>query len=1386
MIRRVLLTSILALLALTSRWGQTQTLVDNYRFSTGMDAYEWIDITGYDSVLLATQASTITSGRSICNEIGFSFPFADTSYTQFGVNSQGLVILGGRAMLPSWWTNPLTRPALMPMVNPFGNQCRLDTTCYIKRALIGTAGDRVLVVESRLKLNTTNIVTISAQVQLYEATGEVRIVYGPSDGTANATASQPGLARTTSDILFLDHATHSVQRLTSTPVPTNASGVWPEEGRWYSFVPEMNACPYPPVPSVVSNGFDTIVLNWNGIPGSSDWHLSIPLAGIDTLVSDTVLYLVGLNPLTEYLGYLQTVCWGDTSLGRRPFTFSTGCGTVHLLPWSDGFQVSASDECWQKANLTYNYRWQRQSEDGNYYMRTGYGSSSSTVYNEWLISPPVELPSTEGILLSWLYRSEPLVNILPKMRVLLLVCDTPDAVDTTDAWVPLDTIDDYEQDFQTHTLRLDDYAGQMVRVAFQRFGQGGKYAYVDDVTFKIETAPGVELAAPTNVNVGDTATVVAQLTMGLLSSPQYTWSSTMLAQGQATMLQSDDTLKLVYLAAGIDTVTMTLATDYGSTTATATISVCGTATTLPWYEDFEHSIDCWLQPDPYSNWALSDVNNHGGSGSLRSCYYNTTYRDNLIASQPIAIPADAYMLRLGWWMKRQSSPSGTIYVSVVDANASDLSSGTVLYSGMATHLTQNYEYFEVPLDTFAGQTVRVVFRHVNSNGNPNFIRIDDISIKYTRVPAGTLVTSPAIAYEGDTLAATVILSAGDTTGIAYQWSSSMADKGLANLLGNGPQVGIAYSSAGYDTVVVTVSNAYGSFSDTAVVRVCPVQDTLPWVADFGNDFPCWQVVSGECSVSGSYLSFTALRTMVVSPPVYIPTAGNVILEYDNAYSFFYGSTLVMVTTDMVNYDTIEDHPFTSGTHPSTRLSLNAYAGQHIRVAFKATGDILQYYLTQVNIRYALEPVVTVTADDGYFPGTPVTLTASLLEGDTTGLTYSWSSAMAQRGEATLTSNGGPQATLIPEVGGLDTVIVWATNAYGTDSAWIVVNIRSCDTVDALTWTEDFSNYLDCWWQPEGSLWSYPESGDRTMALAINVWMYSDSWLISRAIKLPSLPVAGNDELLLCWDASSQLNDTHSYCIMVTTAADYRDLNSYDTLIALDTTHTDITLGWNTMRVPITAYAGQTIHLAFRYTTETWEPNGQFPGVLIIDNIRFIDTTYPAPPPDTVWWTVSVTASVDGACEPYGSGVYADSSMVDIGYHVADTTVEGGHWEFLGWSDGPTATPRTILVTSDTVLVAQFEWVADSVGIPGNADATSTIELYPNPASTTVTIVLNEELRMKDEALPEILDLQGRRVIAQTTQYSDNQTIVIDISGLPRGVYFVRFDGSGAVGKLIVR
>ena len=163
--------------------------------------------------------------------------------------------------------------------------------------------------------------------------------------------------------------------------------------------------------------------------------------------------------------------------------------------------------------------------------------------------------------------------------------------------------------------------------------------------------------------------------------------------------------------------------------------------------------------------------------------------------------------------------------------------------------------------------------------------------------------------------------------------------------------------------------------------------------------------------------------------------------------------------------------------------------------------------------------------------------------------------------------------------------------------------------------------------------------------------------------------------------------------------------------------------------------------------------------------------------DTVWRTVTVTADADGACEPYGSGTYADSSTVEIGYVMHDTAATDGHWQFLGWSDGPTENPREITVTSDTAIVALFHWVEDSLTQTITQSSIQTISVYPNPSHGKITISVDRPSEVS------VIDLQGRTVIPATTIIS---SFTIPHSSLPSGTYLLRITtSSGTTSKKLL-
>ncbi len=97
------------------------------------------------------------------------------------------------------------------------------------------------------------------------------------------------------------------------------------------------------------------------------------------------------------------------------------------------------------------------------------------------------------------------------------------------------------------------------------------------------------------------------------------------------------------------------------------------------------------------------------------------------------------------------------------------------------------------------------------------------------------------------------------------------------------------------------------------------------------------------------------------------------------------------------------------------------------------------------------------------------------------------------------------------------------------------------------------------------------------------------------------------------------------------------------------------------------------------------------------------------------------------------------------------------YHFVQWNDGNTENPRTIIITQDTLFIANF---ASVTGIKNNSIEPALV-LYPNPTSGKIT--LSDPTVQKIE----VLDGVGRLVATYVHTYES------DLSDLVSGSYMLR-------------
>ena len=1091
--KKILLLGLMGLMALFGSRAHGQMIIDMWNMTTGVDTTLWYDIDGVDSVIITP--GNKTSARSGLVNIGFPFTLGVSTYSQFSTNINGTVRLGSTQLSTNGSYSNALNQSNGPKIEPFGWRGRFDDNCYTRMALLGTAGNRVRVVETRMKDYNSggDSLYVSFQVQLFE-TGGFRVVYGESDSGAVHSASsvrlQNGVSATVNnnnrDIIFIDFATHEAVRLNTTCSLYNTAETWPERGRWYMLAYDSTLCPYPS--GVTASATDPANVSLQN-PDGGTLHVVIPAKSIDTLWTGTSLNLGGgFNPATTYRGTVQTVCGSDTSLRARNFSFTTGCGPVVHLPWVSEFS-NYSLNCWDASQYSYyNYRW--KGSNGYAVASSLTSSGTNTHYDEWLVSPVVNLPNDDGLVMKFKYSSEALQGVSPTMDVRVAPCTAAGVVNTAD-WTTVMTLTGVYSNYIERRISLDTWRGQTVKVAFVRTGLGGNCVYLDRVELLQELEPVFTLTAPTNARTGESVTLTAHWVTGANTGLTYTWHSSLLDSTILTI----DTIVLTYPAAGTDTVTLVVSNAYGADTLTVVYPVvdCTPATSLPWTEDFQDGDVCWYKPEG-SKWHDAIPNGMASQEHLRHLYLQarTDTLGSWIMSKEIQIPADTTLATRLFWNVASSNNTYQHLYSVLVTTAqdyTDTANYTVLYTDNSTHVNfSNYDIRSVDLSPYAGQSIHVAFHNHAWHLAPSAtgLYIDNVEIRPAPVPVVSLsAPNPANSHEPVTFTANLI--EGSSTGLTYTWHSTLMD---STTVTTAPVLTMTYTAGGTDTMMVIASNAYGADTATATVLVNSCTVSLPYEETFdgvtsvaynaanGAIPNCWlrhwngSNANYTPHVIGNYLNRSFIHNYTQVNPALLLMAGTnsgfdsvAVVESplfqaplnDQVLSFYYQQE--SLTQGILSVGYIQDGVFVSvadmepqATGRTDTVSLRAFPTDVHRFALRWKQDIVSWYGVIVdNIRvFASDsmPNVCLAAPATVFVGDSVRFTARLSNGQPDSLVYTWHSAMLNQW-----TTDSSQLSVVYTTEGIDTITVVATTVYGADTAWAAVTIHPpLPVVDTLTVT----------------------------------------------------------------------------------------------------------------------------------------------------------------------------------------------------------------------------------------------------------------------------------------------------------------------------------------------
>lgn len=230
-----------------------------------------------------------------------------------------------------------------------------------------------------------------------------------------------------------------------------------------------------------------------------------------------------------------------------------------------------------------------------------------------------------------------------------------------------------------------------------------------------------------------------------------------------------------------------------------------------------------------------------------------------------------------------------------------------------------------------------------------------------------------------------------------------------------------------------------------------------------------------------------------------------------------------------------------------------------------------------------------------------------------------------------------------------------------------------------------------------------------------------------------------------------------------------DASKYKGRAVAQTTRTSSSasqVSWQQLKVPF-VYDGNTeaAYILVNMTTNNIPGSGAKDDSLSVDDIEFIYSAWLT----NIRYDGTTVEGFDKGTFNYGilvddiSQVTADriAATTEASDAIAETTIE---------YRGDTVALATILVTAEDGTTAKtytLKFATDpsqTVAIDNTGLNSSTPKIYPNPATTTITVDAS--------GLLELTDLQGRTLLRRQCRQGEP----VDISTLPKGIYIATIDG----------
>ena len=347
------------MLVLMGIGGFAQSLSD-YVMTTGVDATKWITLSTTTNLI----SGTGDSKSSAVTDIGFTFNFAGTDYTQFSVNSDGNLRFGSTVTGTSYYTTPFSSSNANnnnPKINMLGCDGFITDSGYVYQEVIGSAPNRVCVIEFATSTYSTSSRNslLHWQVQLYETTNEILIAYPSTPPPIlPVVVRQPGMCVDNTSIVLIDQYHTSSFYNAGQSTAQIPIGIWPDVNRYYHFT--ITDCQTPASISVSNITTTEADIEWAEGTGASAYLLQYKMADenwedADAItISNNRFFINGLTPNTLYDVRVAANC-SDEMSNWISCTLQTKCVAISVaeIPYYEQFEGYASysfPDCWTRIN----------------------------------------------------------------------------------------------------------------------------------------------------------------------------------------------------------------------------------------------------------------------------------------------------------------------------------------------------------------------------------------------------------------------------------------------------------------------------------------------------------------------------------------------------------------------------------------------------------------------------------------------------------------------------------------------------------------------------------------------------------------------------------------------------------------------------------------------------------------------------------------------------------------------------------------------------------------------------------------------------------------------------------------------------------------------------